>query len=65
MRIDAKVWMVGVLMVVLLYAWLMVKLAIIRTTIIMGGSMFMLGLIAFFAAVAIVMLAMRSRRARI
>jgi hypothetical protein len=57
-----KAGVIGALLLVLLFAWMAVKIALIKTTIMWGGSMFMLGVLAIVAAVAIVMLTMRSRR---
>lgn len=57
-----KAGLIVALLLVLFFAWMAVKIALIKTTIMWGGSLFMLGVLAIVAAVAIVMLTMRSRR---
>lgn len=52
------------LFVILLFAWMAIKLMLLRTAVMWGGSLFMGALILFLAAVAISFIAVRARGAR-
>jgi hypothetical protein len=60
---KAKAISLVALTIVLLFAVLWVKLALLRTAIIYGGGMFMVALVAVIAIAAILMLALRGRLA--
>jgi hypothetical protein len=64
MGVRMKAGLIAALFLVVLIGWLLVKLALIRTAILFGGTLFMVGLLLFVAAVAVAFIALRSRGAR-